>query len=233
MLLFQHVSLSLRPDTAMIYRNEEAIGAELRDQFAAGLVKREDVFVATKLAPQDHGYKQAHAAFEASLARLGLDYVDLYLIHWPGVRGLQSDDAENARIRADTWRAFEEIYESGRARSIGVSNYLIPHLEELQSARVLPFVNQVEFHPQLFQKELLAYCQEKGIQVEAYSSLGTGELVTHAVVLEIAAAVQRTPAQVLLRWGLQHELVCCFLSWTPLYAVVFHSFLCLALGPLL
>eukprot|EP00042_Codosiga_hollandica_P029582 m.164614 g.164614 ORF g.164614 m.164614 type:complete len:171 (+) comp53106_c0_seq6:384-896(+) len=129
--------------------------------------------------------------------------------------------------------AFEEIYESGRARSIGVSNYLIPHLEELQSARVLPFVNQVEFHPQLFQKELLAYCQEKGIQVEAYSSLGTGELVTHAVVLEIAAAVQRTPAQVLLRWGLQHELVCCFLSWTPLYAVVFHSFLCLALGPLL
>ncbi len=180
-------------DTARIYGNESDVGAAVR---ASGL-PREEIFVTTKLWNEDQGYDKAFRAFDASLGRLGFDYVDLYLVHWP-VRGK----------RLDSWRALEEIHESGRARSIGVSNFMVPHLNELlEVARVIPAVNQVETHPFLQQREVRAACAARGIAVEAYSPLTRGERIGHPTFAAIAAEVGRTPAQIMLRWALQHDLI--------------------------
>lgn len=180
-------------DTAKLYANERALGAAIRSDG----VPRERVFVTTKLWNDDHGYEAALGAFDRSLGELGLDYVDLYLIHWPG-----------GKKRSESWRALETIHQRGLARSIGVSNYTIRHLEEvLAESRVVPAVNQVEFHPFLYQKELLEFCGRHGIVVEAYSPLTKGRRLHDPVIQEVAAKVGRTPAQVLLRWCLQHGLV--------------------------
>lgn len=180
-------------DTAKLYGNERELGAAVR---ASG-VRRDQVFVTTKLWNDDHGYEPALRAFDGSRAALGLDYVDLYLIHWP--RG---------RERSQSWRALEEIRKRGGARSIGVSNYTIRHLEELLAeSEVVPAVNQVEFHPFLFQRELLEFCTRHGILVEAYSPLTKGRRLQAPTIRELAAKVERTPAQVLIRWSLQHGLV--------------------------
>jgi diketogulonate reductase-like aldo/keto reductase len=180
-------------DTARAYRNEADVGAALRE---SGL-PREQVFVTTKLWNTDHGYDRALHAIDKSLASLGLDRVDLYLVHWP-VEGL----------RGETWRAMERILADGKARAIGVSNYTVAHLEELLgAAKVPPAVNQVEFNPFLHQRELLAFCRRHGIQLEAYAPLVRGQRMGHPVVAKIAARHRCTPGQVLLRWGLQHRLV--------------------------
>lgn len=180
-------------DTARVYGNENQVGQALRE---SGL-PRNEVFVTTKLWNQDQGYDAALRAFEGSLKRLGLDYVDLYLIHWP-VAGL----------RLESWRALEQLYKDKRARSIGVSNFLTPHLKELAAtAKVLPAVNQIELTPFLQRRETTALCRELGIALEAYSPLTRGQRLQHPVVLEIAAAVQRSPAQVLLRWNVQHGAI--------------------------
>ena len=180
-------------DTARLYKNEREIGAALR----ASDVPREAVFVVTKLWNSDHGYDAALAAFDASLARLGLDYVDLYLIHFP----VES-------LRGDSWRALERIYADGRARAIGVSNYTIRHLRELlDDCEVVPAVNQVEFSPYLYQRELLTFCRDHGIQLEAYSSLTRGEKLADPPLVAVAARHAKTPAQVLLRWTLQHRII--------------------------
>jgi diketogulonate reductase-like aldo/keto reductase len=177
-------------DTAKLYANEKDVGEAVR---RSGL-RREDVFVTTKLWNDDHGYDAALRAFDASLARLGLEYVDLYLIHWPV-----------AGKRAESWRALERILGEGRAKSIGVSNYLVPHLEELlKTARELPAANQIELHPFLQQRETRAFCKKHGIIVQAYSPLTQGRRLDHPVIRSIAKRIGKTPAQVILRWGIEH-----------------------------
>jgi methylglyoxal/glyoxal reductase len=180
-------------DTAQAYGNEGEVGEAIR---ASGL-KREDVFVTTKLWNADQGYDSARRAFDASLARLGFDYVDLYLLHWPV-----------AGKRLDSWRALEKLHAEGRARAIGVSNFLVPHLEELLAhASAPPSVNQIEVHPFLQQRETRAFCKAQGIVVEAYSPLTHGTLIDHDVITSVAHGVKKSNAQVLLRWGIQHDMV--------------------------
>jgi diketogulonate reductase-like aldo/keto reductase len=180
-------------DTARLYGNERDVGEVVR---ASGL-PREDVFITTKLRNQDHGYRQAKRALDESLADLGVDYVDLYLIHWPV-----------ERLRLESWRALEEALADGKARAIGVSNYLPRHLDELLAASdVAPAVDQVEFSPFLYQRELLEYCRAHGIALEAYSPLTRGRRLDDPVLVAVAARYGRTPAQVLIRWALQHDLV--------------------------
>jgi methylglyoxal/glyoxal reductase len=180
-------------DTARIYGNERDVGEGLR---ASG-VPREQVFVTTKLWNDDQGYDSALRAFDASLERLGLAYVDLYLLHWPV-----------AGKRLDSWRALERIFEEKRARAIGVSNFLVPHLEELfAKAQVVPAVNQIEVHPFLQHRETRALCDKHRIVVEAYSPLTHGERLSDRRIGEVARRVGRTNAQVLLRWGVQHGMV--------------------------
>lgn len=180
-------------DTARVYGNEADVGAAVK----AAMVPRDQLFVTTKLWNSDHGYDSALRAIDESLQRLGMDYVDLYLIHWP-VRGK----------RGDSWRALEAAFEDGRARAIGVSNYLVPHLNELLAeAKHVPHVNQIELSPFLQRRETVALCKQRGIVIEAYSPLTRGEQLDHPVVLAAARAAGRTPAQVLLRWGVQHGFV--------------------------
>lgn len=180
-------------DTARAYRNEEDVGAAIRESG----IPREEVFVTTKLWNSDHGYDATLRACDASLARLGLDQLDLYLVHWPV-----------EKLRHETWRAMERIRADGKARAVGVSNYTIRHLDELLArAQEPPSVNQVEFSPFLYQRELLAHCRQHGIQLEAYGPLVRGHKLDHPVLQELARKHGRTPAQVLVRWCIQHEVV--------------------------
>lgn len=188
-------------DTAAVYGNEAQVGAAL----AESGVPREQVFITTKLWNKDQGYDQTLRAFDASMTRAKLQYLDLYLIHWP----VQEQ-------RLESWRALEKLYADKRVRAIGVSNFLVPHLKELQgSAKVLPAVNQIELTPFLQRAPTVALCRELGITLEAYSPLTRGQRLGHPVVLEIAAKTGKSPAQVLLRWGLQHGFVILPKSVTP------------------
>lgn len=180
-------------DTAAVYGNERDVGIALRDSG----VPREEVFVTTKLWNADHGYDATLRACDASLSRLGLAYVDLYLMHWP-VAGL----------RLESWRAMDALLEQGKARAIGVSNFTIRHLDELLAASPrVPAVNQVEYHPFLHQRALAEYCAARGIVVEAYSPLTKGRRLGDPRLGAVAAHSGKTPAQVLVRWALQHGLV--------------------------
>lgn len=188
-------------DTAAYYDNEEGVGKAIRDSN----IPREEIFVTTKLWNTDHGYEETLKAFEESRKKLGLDYVDLYLIHWPVPEKFK-----------ESWRAFETLYERGKVRAIGVSNFKIHHLEELlKDAKVVPAVNQVELHPLLTQVELREYCKEKGIQVEAWSPLMKGRRFDHPVLVELSEKYGKTPAQIVLRWHLQNEIVIIPKSVTP------------------
>jgi diketogulonate reductase-like aldo/keto reductase len=179
-------------DTARIYQNEADVGAAIRESG----VPRERVFVTTKLWNSDHGYDRALRACDQSLARLGLEQVDLYLVHWP------------APGRRDSWRALERLLADGKARAIGVSNYTVRHLDELLGeCRIAPAVNQVEFNPFLHQRELLDHCRKHRIQLEAYGPLVRGHRMEHPGVVQVARKHRRTPAQVLIRWGIEHEVV--------------------------
>lgn len=180
-------------DTASIYGNEEDVGKAVQDSG----IRRKEVFITTKLWNDDHGYDAAMRAFDASLKRLGLDYIDLYLIHFPV-----------PNLRQESWRALEKILESGRARAIGVSNYTVRHLRELlDRSHIVPAVNQVEFSPFLYQHELLKFCRNTGIQLEAYAPLTAGRRLHDPLVTAIAKKHSRTNAQVLLRWAIEHGLV--------------------------
>ncbi len=180
-------------DTAYVYDNEREVGAGI----AQSGVPRSSVFVTTKLWTTDHGRDQALSAFDESLANLGLEQVDQYLSHFP-VTGK----------RVETWKALLELQKSGRTRSVGVSNYTIRHLQEIMDATgVAPAVNQVEFHPYLFQAELLEFCRAHKIQLVAYSPLTHGLKLKAPELVEVARSVKRTPAQVLIRWALQHGVV--------------------------
>jgi diketogulonate reductase-like aldo/keto reductase len=180
-------------DTASFYKNERGVGKAIR---GSG-IPRDEIFLTTKIWNDDQRGKRTLAAFDESLDRLGTDYVDLYLAHWP-VPGCY----------LETWQVMEEIYQSGRAKAIGVSNFLVHHLEDiLNNSRVVPSVNQVEFHPFLVQPELLRFCQSQNIQVEAWSPLMYGQIISVQIVQELAEKYDKTPAQIALRWDLQHEVV--------------------------
>jgi 2,5-diketo-D-gluconate reductase A len=180
-------------DTAQMYENERGVGEAVR---ASGL-DREDIFIASKLNNAAHRPDAARRAFEATLEELGTDHVDLFLIHWP-LPTLYDGDY------VSTWRTLEEFRRDGRARSIGVSNFQIAHLERLAAeTETVPAVNQIEVHPYLPNDEVRAYGQEHGIVTEAWSPLAKGNALTDAVVTEIAGRLQRSPSQVLLRWHLQ------------------------------
>jgi diketogulonate reductase-like aldo/keto reductase len=182
-------------DTATLYMNEKPVGKAIRE---SGIL-REDIFVTTKLWGTDILNNRIQMAFEGSLKNLGLDYIDLYLVHWP-VKGMVSS----------AWKAMEDIYIDGKTRAIGVSNHLIHHLEELlKDATVIPAVNQIELHPYLIQQEIIDYCKGKGIVSEAWSPLGSkkNSLLQDETLVDIAGKHGKSPAQVVLRWNIQKGIV--------------------------
>lgn len=184
-------------DTAAIYENEAGVGQGIREGLQVSGISREELFVTSKVWNSDLGYEETLSAYETSLQKLGLDYLDLYLIHWP-VAGKYKD----------AWRALETLYKEGRVKAIGVSNFQIHHLEDLmKNAEIKPMVNQVEYHPRLTQKELQAFTREHGIQLEAWSPLMQGQLLDHPDLENIAAKYNKTVAQVILRWDLQNGVI--------------------------
>ncbi|MDM5197887.1 aldo/keto reductase [Fictibacillus enclensis] len=180
-------------DTASFYKNEEGVGQALMESG----VPREELFITTKVWNTEQGYETTLQSFEESRKKLALDYVDLFLVHWP-VSGKYKD----------TWRALEHLYKDGKVKAIGVCNFEIHHLEDLLGdCEIVPMVNQVEFHPRLTQKELLSYCKDKNIQLEAWRPLLKGEIFDEPVLVELAKKYEKTVAQVILRWDLQNGVV--------------------------
>ncbi|CJG83979.1 aldo/keto reductase family oxidoreductase [Streptococcus pneumoniae] len=184
-------------DTAAIYGNEAAVGEGIRAGIETTGISREELFITSKVWNADQGYEETIAAYEESLKKLKLDYLDLYLVHWP-VEGKYKD----------TWRALETLYKEKRVRAIGVSNFQIHHLQDvIKDAEIKPMINQVEYHPRLTQKELQAFCKEQGIQMEAWSPLMQGQLLDNETLQKIAEKHGKTTAQVILRWDLQNGVI--------------------------
>ncbi|CAN7938286.1 unnamed protein product, partial [Ixodes hexagonus] len=181
-----------------------SVGCRLSASQESG-VAREDLFLVTKLWPRDYGSLTARQAFEGSLQRLGVDYLDMFMMHWPEC---PSSCPDRQKMLDDTWRQLELLYDQGLCRAIGVSNYEASDLEPLlEACSVVPHANQVEFHPYHFPRDLLGFCQEHGIQFQGYSPLGKGKLVLDPEVLRVARSCGRTPAQVLVRWSIQNNVV--------------------------
>ncbi len=179
-------------DTAAMYENEREIGNAIRQSGVA----RSDIFITTKVNNTDQGYEQTLKGFDVSQKKLNCDYIDLYLVHWP-----------LKNTRKDTWLALEKLYKEGQVRAIGVANYLIPFLEELNGyATVVPAVNQVEFSPYLFLKDVKEYCQKQAIQLQAYTPLVRGERFNDPKLVVIAEKYGKTPAQIILRWAVQQGI---------------------------
>lgn len=196
-------------DTAAAYGNEGSVGEGIK---ASG-VKRDDIFLTTKHWVTERGYDKTIAACEASMKALGVDYLDLYLIHWPAVAKISPEWKE---INASTWRGFEKLYKEGKIRAIGVSNFHPRHLEALaEFAEIKPMVNQIEFHPGYIQPEAVEYSQKNGMLVEAWSPLGCGAVLGEPTVNEIAAAHGKTAAHVCIRYALQHGILPLPKSVTP------------------
>lgn len=184
-------------DTAAIYGNEVGVGQGIREAVKETGIAREDLFITSKVWNSELGYASTIAAYEESLTKLGLDYLDLYLIHWP-VAGKYKE----------AWRALETLYKEGRVKAIGVSNFQIHHLEDLmKDAEIKPMVNQVEYHPRLTQKELSGFCRKQDIQLEAWSPLMAGQLLDNTDLQEIADKYGKSIAQVILRWDLQNGVI--------------------------
>jgi diketogulonate reductase-like aldo/keto reductase len=198
-------------DTATVYKNEQFVGSTLIHELKKRNMQRGDIFVTSKLQTLDQGYEEATKAIVTSLTKLGMDYIDLYLIHWPGASGLDPSDPLNLERRKGSWKALEEALKDGKLRAIGVSNYMTSHLREMEGyAKIMPMVNQIELHPTYYPEDIVEYCQEKGIFIQAYSSLGRGKLLApeflerHPGIPEIVTRHDVKVGQVYLRWAWQH-----------------------------
>ncbi|MEX5942092.1 aldo/keto reductase [Mammaliicoccus sciuri] len=194
-------------DAAFIYGNESKVGEGIAEGIKAANISREDLFITSKLWLEDYGKENVKRAYEKSLKLLGLDYLDLYLMHWPGID-------ENLMI--DTWIGLEELYQQKLVNNIGVSNFNIDHLEILSNkATYKPVLNQVEFHPYLTQLELRNYLDRNGIKMESWSPLMNSEILKDNVVNQIAREINKTPAQVIIRWNIEHGVITIPKSITP------------------
>lgn len=179
-------------DTASFYGNEVGIGNGIKESG----INREDIFLVTKLWNDDHGYDKTIKAFNKSLERLQVDYIDLYLVHWPN------------KLNSETWKAFEYLYKTGKVKSIGVCNFKVGHLEELKkTAQIMPMVNQIEIHPQSSKNDMLSYCEENNIQLVAWSPIMRGKLFSNELMIGLAEKYKKTIAQIILRWHLQRGVI--------------------------
>lgn len=195
-------------DTASVYKNHAKIASTLREHLPKLGLSRKDIFITSKLAPKDHGTEKCEAAIRNILSDLETDYLDLFLIHWPGVQKLDVADPMNRTLRTESWKVLEKYYKQGTFRAIGISNYTMSHMKQLLSeCEILPHVVQLELHPHYQQQDLREFCKEHNIHVQAYSSLGAAgsqsPLYTSPVVQQISTNLNKSPAQILLRWGLQ------------------------------
>lgn len=196
-------------DTAAIYGNEEAVAQGIKKSG----IDRNELYITTKLWRENLSYDQAKAEFNKSLKKLNLDYIDLYLIHWPA-NAKNYKDWEHAN--AESWRAMEELQAEGKIKSIGVSNFFQEHLEALfKTANVIPAVNQIEFHPGYWQEELTSYCKSKNIAVQSWSPLARGRVFDNQILIDIANTHQKTIPQICLRWVLQHDVIVIPKSTSP------------------
>lgn len=179
-------------DTASFYGNEVGIGIGIKESG----INREDIFLVTKLWNDDHGYDKTIESFNKSLEKLQVNYIDLYLIHWPN------------RLNSETWKAFEYLYKTGKVKSIGVCNFKIGHLEELKkTAEIMPMVNQIEIHPQSSKNDMLSYCEENNIQLVAWSPIMRGKLFSNELMINLAEKYKKTIAQIILRWHFQKGVI--------------------------
>ena len=185
-------------DTAAAYKNEASIGKAIKESG----INRNELFITSKVWNKDRGYKTTLDAFEKTINDLQIDYLDLYLIHWPASAN-QFKDWDN--INLETWKAMTELYKAGKIKSIGVSNFMPHHLKSLMETEVKPMVNQIEFHPGFMQEETLKYCAENNILVEAWSPLGTGRMLNNSTLKEIASKYNKSAAQLCIRWCLQNN----------------------------
>lgn len=194
-------------DAAFIYGNESKVGEGISEGIKAANISREDLFITSKLWLEDYGKENVKRAYEKSLKLLGLDYLDLYLMHWPGT---------DENLMLDTWIGLEELYQQKLVNNIGVSNFNIDHLEILSNkATYKPVLNQVEFHPYLTQLELRNYLDRNGIKMESWSPLMNSEILKDNVVNQIAREINKTPAQVIIRWNIEHGVITIPKSITP------------------
>lgn len=197
-------------DTAAFYQNEKGVGQAVRKSG----ISREEIFVTSKVWNSNRGYEKTKKAFEDTMRELDMDYLDLYLIHWPANRKQYGDKAKS--INAETWRAMEELYMEGRIKAIGLSNFLPHHIDELlETAKIKPMVNQIELHSGWLQPEVVEYCHRNDIVVEAWSPLGRNTILNNETLLDIANKYGKSVAQICLRWVLQHNVVPLPKSVTP------------------
>ncbi|WP_426704632.1 aldo/keto reductase [Staphylococcus shinii] len=194
-------------DTAMIYENEDKVGQGIAEGLASTGLKRSDLFITSKLWLDDYGRQNVANAYETSLNKLGLDYLDLYLMHWPG-----TDEA----LMIDTWQGMEDLYKNDKVKNIGVSNFNVEHLEALLAqVSIKPVINQVEFHPYLLQSSLNRYLEVQNIHMESWSPLMNAQILEDETVNEVANEVGKSPAQVIIRWNIEHSVVVIPKSVTP------------------
>jgi diketogulonate reductase-like aldo/keto reductase len=195
-------------DCAAVYANEASVGRGIK---ASG-IPRNELFITSKVWNTERGYDKTIKAFEKTLSDLQLDYLDLYLIHWPA-NSKQFSDWDS--INLDTWRAMTDLYKAGKVRAIGVSNFQLKHLRSLLETEVKPMVNQIRFHPGMMQQEIVSFCKENGLTVEAWSPLGQGKVLSDPTLQEIADRYGKSTAQVCIKWCLQHDICPLPKSVTP------------------
>ena len=179
-------------DTASFYNNEVGIGNGIKESD----IDRKDIFIVTKLWNDDHGYVNTIEAFNKSLNNLQVDYIDLYLIHWPN------------KLNAETWRAFEHLYETGKVKAIGVCNFKVEHLEELKkTAKIMPMVNQVEIHPFSTKNNIINYCKDNNIKVVAWSPISRGRVLSNELMIDLSQKYKKSIVQIVLRWHMQKGVI--------------------------